>query len=93
MRQMDEGDSATLPTLARLKRIIGGSTLASARNVTLIVARLRDTGYFVSEPAAGDARMKLLRPTSLLIEHDRAFLAGLIAPTIMRARRRARASA
>jgi len=77
---MDEREPTTWPTLARLKGIIGDSTLASERNVTLMVARLRDTGYVVSEPAEGDARMKLLRPTSLLMEHDRAFLAALIGP-------------
>lgn len=69
-----EDDAATLPTISRLKQIIGWFNVASPRQIDHIVARFAQAGHLRITPVQQDLRMRVVLPSQSLIEHDRAFI-------------------
>jgi len=68
-------------TVGRLKQQIAASGLgASARQVDHLVARLREVGFLDVVPSDKDRRLRILKPTEKMLEHDRDWLAAHYAP-------------
>ena len=68
-------------TVGRLKQQIAASGLgASARQVDHLVARLREVGCLDVVPSDNDRRLRILKPTEKMLEHDRDWLAAHYAP-------------
>ncbi|HEY4891895.1 MAG TPA: hypothetical protein VII10_09320 [Reyranella sp.] len=68
-------------TAGRLKQQIAVSGLgASARQVDHLVARLREVGFLDVVPSDKDRRLRILKPTEKMLEHDRDWLAAHYAP-------------
>jgi hypothetical protein len=68
-------------TVGRLKQQIAVSGLgASARQVDHLVARLREVGFLDVVPSDNDRRLRILKPTEKMLEHDRDWLAAHYAP-------------
>jgi hypothetical protein len=53
---------------------------ASARQVDHLVARLREVGFLDVVPSDKDRRLRILKPTEKMLEHDRDWLAAHYAP-------------
>jgi hypothetical protein len=66
--------ATTLPTIGRLKEILGWFGVASPRQIDLIVARFAQAGHLQIAAAPRDRRRRIVLPTPALIEHDRAFI-------------------
>lgn len=73
-------DRSTWPTLGLLKQKAAGFAMCSPRMVDDVVARLKSIEYIEEVPAAGDGRVKLLRPTELMLAHDRRYNLVMFAP-------------
>lgn len=69
-----DDDPESLPSISRLKKTVDLFGVASARQIDLIVARFVQVGYLQVTPAPSDLRMRIVLPTPVLIEHDRAFI-------------------
>ena len=69
----DPGNRTTWPTLGMLKEKTAGFNLCSPRMVDDVVARLKSIGFIEEIPAAGDARVKLLKPSEAMLAHDRRY--------------------
>ena len=67
-------------TVGRLKQAMAAFGLASDRQIDHLVGRLGAVGFMTIEPAAGDRRVRILRPTEAMLAHDRAWLAAHYAP-------------
>ncbi len=67
-------------TVGRLKREMATFGLASDRQIDHLVGRLVAVGFMTVEPAAGDRRVRVLKPTEAMLAHDRAWLAAHYAP-------------
>ncbi|QBX37427.1 hypothetical protein E4M02_01455 [Brevundimonas sp. S30B] len=68
----------TWATIARLQTVVARCGLASARSVSEIVARLRTRGLVDTPRSPTDGRVRLLRPSIILVDHDRRFLSALL---------------
>jgi hypothetical protein len=71
----DENDRATWATHGRVQELVADRKLASLRRLDDLIGRFRQTGYIESIPTASDKRVRILRPTELLLSHDCAYLA------------------
>jgi hypothetical protein len=69
-----EEDPDSLPTIGRLKQVVGWFGVASPRQIDLIVARFAQAGHLRIVEAPHDRRRRVVAPTPGLIEHDRAFI-------------------
>ncbi len=67
-------------TVGRLKQEMAVFGLASARQIDHLIARLCAVGFMTAEPAEGDRRLRILKPTEAMLAHDRAWLAAHYAP-------------
>jgi hypothetical protein len=67
-------------TLGRLKQEMARYGLGSPRQIDHLVGRLCAVGFLDSSPAEQDRRVRILRPTELLLAHDRQWLAAHYAP-------------
>lgn len=70
-------DRATWPTIGGMLEISDRIGLGSRRMAEDFVARLKQIGFVEEVPAPGDRRIKLLRPTQSMIDHDRRYSAAL----------------
>ena len=70
-------DRATWPTVGRLLEISDAIGLGSRRMAEGFVARLKQIGFIEEVTAPDDRRIKLLRPTESMLEHDRRYSAAL----------------
>jgi hypothetical protein len=66
------------PTLVR--RLVARHRHVSPRKLDHLIARFRQTGYVTSVPIPGDRRLRVMRPTDRLLQHDRAYVAALYRP-------------
>ncbi len=76
----DEADRATWPTLAAVTQAMAAFGIASPRRIADLVARLIETGYIEQAAAAGDGRVRILRPTDKMIALDQDWLVAHYAP-------------
>ncbi len=67
-------------TVGRLKREMAAFGMVSDRQVDHLVARLCAVGFMTAAPAEGDRRVRILRPTEAMLQHDCAWLAAHYAP-------------
>ena len=71
----DENDSRTWATHGRVQKLIAGRRIASLRRLDHLIARFELTGYIERVASTADKRVRILRPTELLLSHDRAYMA------------------
>ena len=76
----DPAQRESWPTTRRLKQEMRAFGLASDRHIDGLVARLCSTGFMERHPAPGDRRLRLLKPTDKLRQHDQDWLSAHIAP-------------
>ena len=67
-------------TIGRLKQLMAMFGLASDRQIDHLVSRLRAVGFIDVVPSAKDRRVKILKPTEMMLAHDRDWLAAHYAP-------------
>lgn len=68
-------------TVGRLKQLLAQFGLGvSQRQVDHLVGRLRSVGFLEISTAARDRRLRILKPTELMLAHDRDWLAAHYAP-------------
>lgn len=67
-------DRSTWPTLADLKRVLKPFGQSSDRKIEQLVARLGSVGFIEQNAVPGDARVRLLTPSSAMLAHDEAWL-------------------
>ncbi len=67
-------------TIGRLKQQMTTFGLASERQVDHIIARLRAVEFMNVQPSDQDRRVRILKPTEMLLAHDRDWLAAHYAP-------------
>lgn len=67
-------DRTTWPTLANLKRVLKPFGQSSDRKIEQLVARLGSVGFVEQNASPGDARVRLLTPSSAMLAHDEAWL-------------------
>ncbi len=67
-------------TVGRLKQAMAVFGMASERQIDHLVGRLTAVGFMTAEPAEGDRRVRILKPTDPMLAHDRAWLAAHYAP-------------
>jgi hypothetical protein len=70
----------TWPTVGGLKRALQNYGMPSARQVDLMLSRLRDVGFVEITPSEQDGRLRLLRPTEAALAHDREWLLAHYTP-------------
>lgn len=75
-----EDDRSTWPTVGNLKKALAMFSLASPRRIDQILGRLVQIGYLESEPSPIDGRVRLLRPTDRMLDHDQDWLMAHYAP-------------
>lgn len=75
-----EEDRATWPTVGNLKTALAMFCLTSPRRIDHILGRLVQIGYLESRPSAVDGRVRLLRPTDRMLDHDQDWLTAHYAP-------------
>ncbi|MGJ4888506.1 hypothetical protein ACQR1L_22505 [Bradyrhizobium sp. HKCCYLR20261] len=63
-------ESSTWLTISRLKTVMAQFEVASDRQLDHILARLVDTGYVTLHQPPQDSRLRVIHPTSVMIEHD-----------------------
>jgi len=76
----DPEQRETWLTTARLKQEMALFGLASDRHIDGLIARLCSAGFMERRVAERDRRVRLLKPTERLRQHDRDWLAAHIAP-------------
>ena len=67
-------------TIGRLKRTVAMFGLASERQVDKLIRRLHGVGYVEYGQAERDRRVRILKPTPMMLAHDRDWLAAHYAP-------------
>ncbi len=67
-------------TLGRLCDILEAMNVHGRRRIADIVSGLCRDGFIVSEPAPRDRRVRVLKPTPLMLEADRLWLAAFCSP-------------
>ncbi|MCX5516484.1 hypothetical protein C3941_18920 [Kaistia algarum] len=67
-------------TTKRLKQEMALFGLASDRHIDGLIARLCSTGFMEHRPADRDRRVRILKPTEKLRQHDSDWLAAHVAP-------------
>lgn len=75
-----EEDRATWPTVGNLKAALAMFGLTSPRRIDHILGRLVQIGYLESRPSPVDGRVRLLRPTERMLDHDQNWLTAHYAP-------------
>jgi DNA-binding MarR family transcriptional regulator len=76
----DESDPATRPTLGLLNQSMAGFGLSSPRRTADLVSRLIKAGYLEQVSAPSDRRVRILQPTSRMIEQDLDWLVSHYVP-------------
>ena len=76
----DPARRETWLTTQRLKQEMTLFGLASDRHIDGLIARLCSTGFMERKPADLDRRVRILRPTEKLTQHDSDWLAAHVAP-------------
>jgi DNA-binding MarR family transcriptional regulator len=76
----DEEKRATWATLGRLQELLAERGVASRRRLNDLIARFRHIGYIEQVASASDRRIRILKPTKLLVAHDRTYEAALHLP-------------
>ena len=76
----DPARRETWLTVGRLKQALAVFGIASDRHIDQLVARLCAVGFLTSTPAPHDGRVRVLRPTEIMLAHDRAWMAAHYAP-------------
>ena len=76
----DPARRETWLTAKRLKQEMALFGLASDRHIDGLIARLCSTGYMEQRPAERDRRVRILKPTEKLRQHDSDWLAAHVAP-------------
>jgi hypothetical protein len=71
----DESDPATWATHGRVQKLVADRKIASPRRLDDLIARFESTGYIERVASPSDKRVRILRPTELLLSHDRAYMA------------------
>jgi DNA-binding MarR family transcriptional regulator len=71
-----DADRSTWATLGHIQKVMSQRGLASPRRIDDLLARFRQIGYVESVPAPADSRVRVLKPTEVLVLHDRAHLAA-----------------
>jgi hypothetical protein len=69
----DDDDPATWATPGRVQSMVVERGLASVRRLDDLIARFHATGYVARDENPADRRSRILRPTELLLAHDRAY--------------------
>lgn len=77
---VDPARRETWLTITRLKQEMSLFGLASDRHIDSLIARLCSAGFMDLKPADQDRRVRILKPTEKLREHDRKWLAAHLAP-------------
>jgi hypothetical protein len=70
----DDDDPRTWATIGRVQSVIVDRGLASRRRLDDLISRFQVVGYLTSVPLPSDRRIRLLKPTQRLIDHDRDHL-------------------
>ncbi len=76
----DPARPETWVTVGRLKQAIAMFGLASDRQIDHLIRRLCSVGFLELNPAPGDRRLRIVKPTGALKAHDRDWLAAHFTP-------------
>jgi hypothetical protein len=76
----DPAQPETWLTVGRLKQAIAMFGLASDRQIDHLIRRLCSVGFLELNPAPGDRRVRIVKPTEALKAHDRDWLAAHFTP-------------
>ena len=76
----DEADRATWPTLGLVTEATAQHGVSSSRRVHSLVAQFIDAGYLEARLSPRDRRVRILKPTAKLREHDQDWLIALYLP-------------
>lgn len=76
----DPARRETWCTVGLLKQRVTASGLASERQISNLISRLREVGFLEIVPSEQDGRVRLLLPTERMLSHDRDWLVTHYAP-------------
>ena len=73
----DRDDLTTWATPGRIRKLVAQEGLASLRRLDDLIAQLLHTRHITAVSNESDRRIRILRPTELLLSLDRVYLAAL----------------
>jgi hypothetical protein len=76
----DRDDLTTWATPGRIRKLVAQEGLASLRRLDDLIAQLLHTRHITAVSNESDRRIRILRPTELLLSLDRVYLAALYRP-------------
>lgn len=76
----DPAQRETWSTVGRLTQQVAASGVASERQISHLISRLRQVGFLEIVPSKQDGRIRLLQPTEKMLSHDRDWLVAHYAP-------------